>query len=132
MKGTVAAAVALALAGLVSPAVAADPAGTWKWTATYNNRTCECLLTLYLDSEGPTLVGDYADGQDGRQTAIDNARFSEVDGKVSFSVTREFNRQKFIIKYSGTFSGDTITGKSQFARAGGQVQTSDWVAKRQK
>jgi hypothetical protein len=43
----------------------------------------------------------------------------------------EFNGQKRTTKYTGTVSGDTITGKSERERDG-QVQSTDWVAKRQK
>jgi hypothetical protein len=33
-----------------------------------------------------------------------------------------------VIKYTGKFSGDTITGKSDFERDG-QTRSRDWVAK---
>jgi hypothetical protein len=44
-------------------------------------------------------------------------------------VTREFNGNKVVMKYSGKVSGDTIKGKSESQRDG-QPQTRDWVAKR--
>jgi hypothetical protein len=46
-------------------------------------------------------------------------------------VVREFNGNKFTIKYSGTVSGDTIKGKSEFERDG-ETQSREWEAKRQK
>ena len=39
-----------------------------------------------------------------------------ADDKVAFAVTREFNGNKFTIKYNGTVKGDTITGKTEFDR----------------
>ena len=50
---------------------------------------------------------------------------------VSTLVTRERNGQKSTTKYTGTLKEDTITGKSEGQR-GGQAQSNDWVAKRQK
>jgi hypothetical protein len=127
MKRLGLAALALAFVGLVSPvARAEDPTGTWKWTVTFNNNTREQTLKLKLD--GDKLTGSML-GRDNQETAIDNGTFK--DDKVSFSVTREFNGNKFTQKYSGTVKGDTITGKSEFERDG-QSQSRDWEAKRQK
>jgi hypothetical protein len=127
MKRLVAAAVALAIVGLVSQVRAAeDPTGTWKWSVTFNNQTREQTLKLKL--EGDKLTGSMP-GRDNQETPISDATFK--DNKVSFSVTRERNGQKFTTKYSGTLAGDTITGKSERERDG-QVQSTDWVAKRQK
>lgn len=117
----------LAVVGFVSPVSAADdPTGTWKWTASFGGQEREQTLKLKL--EGDKLTGSML-GRDNQETAIENATFK--DGKVSFSVTREFNGQKRTTKYNGALSGDTITGKSERERDG-QVQSTDWVAKRQK
>src|SRR5262245_35388377 len=127
MKRLGLAALALAFVGLVSPvARAEDPTGTWKWTVTFNNNTREQTLKLKLD--GDKLTGSML-GRDNQEIAIDNGTFK--DDKVSFSITREFNGNKFTQKYSGTVKGDTITGKSEFERDG-QSQSRDWEAKRQK
>jgi len=127
MKRLGLAALALAFVGLVSPvARAEDPTGTWKWTVTFNNNTREQTLKLKLD--GDKLTGSML-GRDNQEIAIDNGTFK--DDKVSFSITREFNGNKFTQKYSGTVKGDTITGKSEFERDG-QAQSRDWEAKRQK
>jgi hypothetical protein len=121
------AAVALVLVGLASPVMAAEnPTGTWKWTVSQGGQDREQTLTLKL--EGDKLTGSMA-GRNNTSTEIADASFK--DNKVSFSVTREFNGQKRTTKYSGTLSGDTITGKSERDRDG-QTMSTDWVAKRQK
>jgi hypothetical protein len=127
MKRLVAAAVALAFVGLVSPAIAADATGTWKWTTTFGGQSRDS--TLKLKQEGDKLTGVYVGGQSNTETPIEDA--SIKGDTVSFKVTRERNGQKFTTKYSGTLKDDTITGKSERERDG-QVQSSDWVAKRQK
>jgi hypothetical protein len=53
------------------------------------------------------------------------------NGQISFAVKCEVDGQRLTIKYSGTLTGDTITGSSQFEQ-GEQVYTSDWIATRQK
>jgi hypothetical protein len=127
MKRFATAALVLAFVGLVSPAIAADnPTGSWKWTASFGGQEREQTLTLKLD--GDKLTGSMP-GRDNAVTEISDASFK--DGKISFSVTREFNGQKRTTKYSGTLSGDTITGKTARERDG-QVTETDWVAKRQK
>jgi hypothetical protein len=127
MKRLISATVALVFVGLVSSAIAAEnPTGTWKWTASFGGQEREQTLTLKLD--GDKLTGSMP-GRDGQTTAISDGTFK--DNKVSFSVTREFNDQKRTTKYSGTISGDTITGKSERERDG-QTTSTDWVAKRQK
>lgn len=62
------------------------------------------------------------------ETAIEDAKLA--GDEVSFSVTREFNGNKMVIKYSGKVSGDTIKGKSESQRDG-QPQSRDWEAKRE-
>jgi len=127
MKQLLAAAVVLAFVGLVSTARAAeDPNGTWKWSTTFGDKTIDASVKLKLD--GDKLTGAYI-GRGGDETPIENATFK--DNKVSFTVTRTFGDNKFVIKYNGTLSGDTIKGKSEFERDG-QAQSRDWEAKRQK
>jgi hypothetical protein len=111
---------------LVGVAVAAEnPTGTWKWQTNFGGKTRDNSLKLKL--EGDKLTGSML-GRDNQETPIENATFK--DDKVSFAVTREFNGQKFTIKYNGTVKGDTITGKSEFDRDG-QSQSRDWEAKKQ-
>ena len=127
MKRFAAAAIVLALVGFVNAAQAADdPTGNWKWTASFGGKDRE--VTLKLKLEGDKLTGSMP-GRDGQESPIADGTYK--DGKLSFSVTREFGGQKRTTKYTGTVSGDTITGKSERERDG-QVQSTDWVAKRQK
>ena len=127
MKHLMAAALVLAFVGLVSQVQGAeDPTGTWKWMTTLGDNTIESTLKLKL--EGDKLTGTYI-GRGNMETPISDATFK--DNMVKFNVVREFNNNKFTIKYSGTVSGDTIKGKSEFERDG-QTQMRDWEAKRQK
>jgi hypothetical protein len=127
MKRLVAAAVVLVFVGLVSAVRGAeDPSGTWKWSATFGNNTIES--TLKLKQEGDKLTGVYV-GRNNMESPIEDGTFK--DNVVSFKVVREFNGNKFTMKYSGTVSGDTIKGKTEFDRDG-QAQSRDWEAKRQK
>jgi hypothetical protein len=118
---------ATCLSGLVSADDSADPSGTWKWSFTgRDNQTREATLKLKL--EGDKLTGAML-GRDNQETAIEDASYKE--GEVAFTVTREFNGQKFTRKYKGKVSGDTIKGKIEFERDG-QKQSNDWEAKREK
>src|SRR5689334_3316162 len=117
----------MAVVALVGVARAADdPTGTWKWETNFNGKTRE--NTLKLKMEGDKLTGVML-GRDNQETPITDASFK--DGKISFNYTREFNNNKFTSKYTGTLSGDTITGKSE-TDFNGQSRTADWNAKRQK
>ena len=120
----VAAAVSVALL-VASGALAADPTGTWKSTTTFNNQSLEGTLKLRYDTEGPTLTGYYFDEQISQEIYA----ASYGNRNVNFSVTRDLNRQRFTIKFSGVLSGDTITGKAQFIFSG-EAQTANWVAQR--
>lgn len=127
MTRLAAAALLLAFVGLVSTARGAeDPTGTWKWSTTFGDNTIESTLKVKL--EGDKLTGTYI-GRNNTESPISDGTFK--DNMVKFNVVREFNGNKFTIKYSGTLSGDTIKGKSEFERDG-QAQSRDWEAKRQK
>ena len=114
--------------GLVSAATAAeDPTGTWKWSAPgRNQQTREVSVTLKL--EGDKLTGTLP-GRDGKEVAIEEGTFK--DDQVSFSVTREREGRKFVQKFSGKVSGDTIKGKIEFGGEG-KTNSRDWEAKRSK
>jgi hypothetical protein len=102
-----------------------DPTGTWKSSFTNQNGDVrETTTTLKLDGE--KLTGTVS-GRNG-DTAIESAKLSGEE--ISFQVTREFNDNKVVTKYSGKISGDTITGKTESER-NGEPQTRDWVAKRE-
>ena len=103
-----------------------DATGTWKWSATFGTNTIES--TLKLKQEGDKLTGVYV-GRNNTESPIEEGTIK--DNVLSFKIVREFNGNKFTMKYSGTLSGDTIKGKTSFDRDG-QAQERDWEAKRQK
>ena len=49
---------------------------------------------------------------------------------ISFTITREFNGNTFVAKYSGAVSGDTLKGNIEFER-NGETRSRDWEARRQ-
>jgi hypothetical protein len=125
--GWFAAALGLAfMMGVVSPVLAADATGTWKWTVERNGNTFE--NTLKLKQEGEKLTGKIT-GRQGNETEIEDGKVK--DDTVSFTVTREFGGNKVVMKYQGKLSGDTIKGDTKFERDG-QEQTREWEAKREK
>jgi hypothetical protein len=129
MRTFLSAALAIAIVGLVAAPAFSDPAadatGTWKWTFTrQNGQTVE--TTLKLKQDGEKLTGTIT----GRNnTEIEIAEGKVKDGEVSFQVTREFNNNTIVQKYTGKLDGDTIKGKIEFERNGEQV-SRDWEAKR--
>jgi hypothetical protein len=122
------AAVSLFSVIMVSSALAADadPTGTWKWTATFNNQSRE--VTLKLKLEGGKLTGTMP-GRNNTETAIEDGKFE--GGKISFKVTRERNGQKNTSTYTGELKDDTIKGKIEGER-NGEKFSRDWEAKREK
>jgi hypothetical protein len=127
MKRIMAMSMVVLFIGLVGAAIAADATGTWKWTVTFGGQSRDA--TAKLKQEGEKLTGVYIGGQSNTETAIENG--SVKGDTVSFTVTRERDGQKRTTKYTGTLKDDTITGKSEGQR-GGETQSTDWVAKRQK
>jgi hypothetical protein len=112
---------------LTVAAQAADPTGTWTWTMTRNGNTRTTTLKLTL--KDGTLAGTVS-GRGG-ETPISDATFQ--DDAVAFSVSRTYNDQTFVIKYSGKLDGDTIKGSFVMPpRDGGDPQTVDWTATRGK
>jgi hypothetical protein len=110
----------------------ADPTGTWSWTRPGRNGGADTTNTLALKVEGDKLTGTLtAPGRGGAaptDTAIEDGTVK--DGAISFSVTREYNGNKMVAKYSGKVSGDTIEGKMETTR-NGTPRTADWKATRQ-
>ena len=102
-----------------------DPTGTWTWSYTgQDGQSRQSTLKLKLDGE--TLTGTVS-GRNG-ETAIDGATLKGDD--ISFTVTREFNGNKMVQKYSGKLTADSIKGKIAFER-NGEAQSRDWDAKRE-
>ena len=102
-----------------------DLNGTWK--SSFTNQNGQVRETVFkLKAEGDKLTGSISGRNN--DTAIEEGKIKGEE--VSFQVTREFNGNKVVIKYTGKVSGDTITGKSESER-NGQPQSRDWVAKRE-
>lgn len=102
-----------------------DLTGTWK--SSFTNQNGQARETVFkLKAEGEKLTGTVSGRNN--DTAIEEGKIK--GDEVSFQVTREFNGNKMVIKYTGKVSGDTITGKSESQRDG-QPTSRDWVAKRE-
>jgi hypothetical protein len=103
-----------------------DLNGTWK--SSFTNQNGQVRESVYkFKTEAGKLTGTVS-GRNG-DTAIEDAKITGEE--ISFSVTREFNGNRMVIKYTGKVSGDTIKGKSESQRDG-QTQSRDWEAKREK
>ena len=116
----------LAASTLTISAYASDLTGSWKWTAQGRNGPMEVSAKLAL--KDGALTGTVA-GRNG-DSPIGDASFK--DGQLAFTVTREFNGNKFVIKYAGKLDGDTITGTIERpGRGGGDPVKTEWKATRQ-
>jgi hypothetical protein len=108
-----------------------DPTGTWTWTSPGRNGGPERKSTLKLKLEGDKVTGSVsAPGRDGQASDVAIADGKLKGDEVSFTVTREFNGNKFTAKYSGKINGDAIKGKVETERDG-NAQSRDWEAKRE-
>ncbi len=110
----------------------ADPTGTWAWTTPGRDGGPERKTTLKLKLEGEKVTGTIS--APGRQDAPPR-EIAIADGKlkgdeITFTVTREFQGNKFVSKYSGKISGDAIKGKIETERDG-QARSRDWQATRE-
>src|SRR2546423_1880464 len=111
--------------GSAAVALAADPTGTWKWTA--RSPSGEIETTLKLESKDGKLAGAYSN-QFG-DTAISNA--SLQDDVIVFDVVRDLGGNKYVVKYRGKLDGDTIKGTIEApGHDGGEALKLDWNAKR--
>lgn len=113
---------------------AASPTGTWTWGQQgRDGTTFEQTLTLeYVDGKltGTLLGGQRPQGQM-PDTAIGDGSFNQ--GAISFTVTREFNGNHFVIKYEGRLDGDKIAGSIERpGRDGGAPVKREWHATRKK
>ena len=83
--------------------------------------------TFKLKAEGEKLTGTISGRNN--DTAIEEGA---VKGdEVSFKVTREFNGNKMVSKYSGKLTADAITGKTEYKDREGKDQSRDWTAKKE-
>jgi hypothetical protein len=120
---------ATAFIALASPALAANPAGTWKSTITAPTAALETTLSLYFESEGNMITGSDTAVSSRRQTPISPGTFKA--GKLNFSVKHDMEGQPVTIKYQGTLSGNVITGKATLD-FGDRNISADWTAKRER
>jgi hypothetical protein len=115
-------------------AAEASPAGTWKWTQQGRGGGPGVERVLLLEHNNGKLTGTLKGAQMGQyevpDIAISNASYK--GGVIAFSVESERNGNKFVSKYEGKLAGDTITGSSERPGRDGQVNKTDWVAKRAK
>jgi hypothetical protein len=115
----------LATAGVVRADDKPNPTGTWKYTADVNGQSIDVVIKLKLEGDKLTGSVNVAD----METKIEDAKYK--DGEVSFTVNREFNGNKFTLKYKGKIAGDTFKGKREFERDG-QTNSREFEAKRTK
>ncbi len=107
-----------------------DANGTWSWTRPGRNGGPDQKMTLKLKVEGDKVTGKLASpNRQGETTETEISDGKLKDDEISFTVTREFNGNKFSQKYSGKVSAESIKGKIEFER-NGETQSRDWEAKR--
>ena len=115
-------------------AAEASPAGVWKWTVQGRQGGRGFEQTVKLEYKNATLSGIMPGRGTGQysvpDTPISDASFKE--GQINFSVTREFNGQKFTTKYSGKLEGNTIKGTFEREGLSGKAPSkSEWIATRE-
>lgn len=115
-----------------------DPSGKWTWS--FEGRNGNTITsTLMLKMDGDKLIGSVmgrgrrGGGNGGGQarangTPIEDAKLK--GNEISFTVTREFNGNKFVSKYTAKITGDTMKGKISSER-NGQTRERDFEAKRE-
>jgi hypothetical protein len=109
-----------------------DPTGTYVWTMPGRNGGPDRTNTLTLKMEGEKLAGKVVSpGRDGQTNETQIAEGKVAGSDISFTVTREFNGNKFTSKYAGKLADGAIKGKVETDR-NGEVQSRDWEAKLQK
>ena len=128
---------AFVAACLLSTAVfAADATGTWKWTqqgrgGKDGGTPRESTLTL-VQKEGKLTGKVSSPGRDGATNTTEISNASIKGDMIAFNIERTFGDNKFVVKYSGKITGDTITGESESPGRDGQTTKREWVAKRAK
>jgi len=103
-------------------AYAADVTG--KWTYEMQGRNGAMTGTMNLKAEGDKVTGTVS-GRGG-ETEISDGKIS--GDTVSFTVVREFNGNKFTMKYIGTVSDDGI--KFKVEREGSDRPPQEFTAKK--
>jgi uncharacterized protein with FMN-binding domain len=116
-------------APVTASASATDPAGNWKWSITPPNSDQSFESTAKLDFKDGKLTGTVT----GRMGSAPISDGSVKDGTIAFTVVRERDDQKFVIKHAGKLAGDAIKGTIEFPGfGGGDPMKFDWNATRVK
>lgn len=127
---------AVVAVGSIASAPAEDKAvsatGTWTWSMAGREGGAERKFSAALVQDGEKLTGKVkSPGRDGAVTETEIAEGSVKAGEVSFTVTREWNGNKRMSKYTGKLTADAITGKIASKDREGKEQSRDWTAKRE-
>jgi hypothetical protein len=118
-------AAALVASFVAATAYAGDPTGTWKWSVTTPNGDLETTLRLTL--KDGQIAGTYSNAFG--DASISNASFK--DNAIAFDVQREFDGNRFVLKYQGKLDGDAIKGTIELpGMDGGEPRKLDWNARR--
>jgi hypothetical protein len=104
----------------------AQATGTWKSSFTQNGQTVE--ITYKLKQDGDKVTGTVKRG-DAKEVDIEDGKIK--DGELTFQITRERDGNKFVIKYKGKVTKESIKGTVEIDRDG-QTNSRDWEAKREK
>lgn len=117
---------------MTTAAVAADPTGSYKWTAEGRNGPQEITVKLVFKDGQLTGTVTQPGRRGGAPTVIDISNASFKDDVVTFSVVVEYNTNKTVTTYKGKLSGDTITGAAVESGRGGDAPPTmlDWTATR--
>ena len=108
--------------GLAIAALAADVTGKWSYET--RGRNGSMPGTMNLQADGEKLSGTIS--VRGGETEITDGRVS--GDTISFNVVREFNGNKFTLKYTGTVTPDGI--KFKVEREGSDRPPQEFVAKK--
>ena len=110
------------------PAATSTNAVTGKWTYTLEVSLDTSLdFTAEFKQEGENVTGSITVQE--MKTAIEKGKFK--DGLLTFEIPREYGGVKFMSRYSGKLTGDTIKGKILSGTAPAE-RTYEWSAKREK
>lgn len=123
---------------LPSPGFAADPpvksaavatnsvTGKWAYTLDVSLDTSLDFIAEFKQ-DGENVTGSVTVQE--LKTAIEKGKLK--DGQLSFEIPREYGGVKFMSRYSGKLTGDTIKGKIVSGTAPLE-RTYEWSAKREK
>ena len=116
---------ALLSCALAITALAADVTGTWTYEMRgRGGRGGGMTATMNLKADGDKLTGTVS-GRNG-DTEISDGK---IDGNnISFNVVREFNGNKFVMKYTGTVTDEGI--KFKVEREGSDRPPMEFLAKK--